>query len=249
LSNGDFLLCGNRSFDAAEPMKYRHKLEMWILDKSLRKPAVSLGEFCDEGPAVSRRDLKIAWTSPGQRDIYLGQLSYEGDKPVLTGKRLLIAYKEPNLRLETQDFRGPEELELIFTHYSGTPDEPFRFSEVMGLDLASGKITNYSNSPDSYDEAEGIFPDGRFTLVESDRHVTERNWRVDLYRLALDGSGKVERLLHFTDWPGYISDNGVISPDGRWLAFQMGIPRIGPGEGAGLLLFDLQAYEAAKRRD
>jgi len=247
LSNGDLLLCGNRVFDAAEPMKFRHRLEMWVLDKSFRKPPVSLGEFCDEGPAVSRRDLKIAWTAPGQREIYLGEIDYSSGRPVLAGKKLLIAQADPEKRLETQDFRSPDDRELIFTAYAGTPDEPFRFSEVMGYDLRTSKITNYSLAPDSYDEPEGIFPDGKSILVESDRHFSERNWKVDLYRLSLDGSGKVERLLRFTDWPGYISDNGVVSPDGRHVAFQMGIPKLGPGEGSGLLLLDLDEYERSKR--
>jgi hypothetical protein len=32
------------------------------------------------------------------------------------------------------------------------------------------KVTNDSNAPGQYDEPEGVFPDGKFTLVECDRH-------------------------------------------------------------------------------
>ena len=65
--------------------------------------------------------------------------------------------------LEAQNFRPPDERELTFSAYGhdGT--------EVCGVDLASGKVTNYSKAPDQYDEPEGIFPDGKFTLVECDR--------------------------------------------------------------------------------
>jgi hypothetical protein len=53
-----------------------------------------------------------------------------------------------NAILEAQDFRPPGEQELIFqSSHDGT--------EVMGLDLATGKIRNYSNSPKTYDEPEG----------------------------------------------------------------------------------------------
>jgi hypothetical protein len=55
LSNGDFLVTGPREVDATNPWKDRHqRFEMWVLDRSLTKPPVALGEFIDEGPAVSR---------------------------------------------------------------------------------------------------------------------------------------------------------------------------------------------------
>ena len=37
------------------------------------------------------------------------------------------------------------------------------------LDLETKKVVNYSNSPGQYDEPEGVFPDGQWTLVECDR--------------------------------------------------------------------------------
>ena len=34
---------------------------LYLLDKSLAKPAAALGTKCSEGPAVSRRRMHIAW--------------------------------------------------------------------------------------------------------------------------------------------------------------------------------------------
>lgn len=249
LANGDLLLAGHRQFDAENPWQHRHDLEMWVLDKGFQSPAVSLGERCDEGPAVSRKNLTIAWTAPGQREIYVGEIVYSGGKPAIASKRLVVSYKDsPDpIRLETQDFRPPHERELLYTHYWGTHDEPFRYSDTYGINLDTGERRNYTNSPNTYDEAEGVFPSGAFTLIESDRHQAERMWKVDVYRLRLDGSGQVERLLDFSSrYPGVISDNPVVSPDGRSIAVQVGFPRMGSGQGRGILLFDVEKYERRK---
>jgi hypothetical protein len=250
LANGDYLLTGTRSFEAADPWRTRHRLEMFVLDRRLDKPAVPLHEFIDEGPAVSARDMRIAWTAPGQRDMYTGDIAYTDGVPSLAGKRLLLSYaaRPYSDRLETQDFRPPDERELIFTCYSGTEDEPFYYGEVCGLDLASGAVRNYTNTPEEYDEAEGVFPDGRFTIVESDRHTREkRKWRIDLYRLALDGSNRSDRLTFFEGIEGpYHGSNGDVSPDGRYLAVQLGIHGMGAGQGRGLMLIDLGAWEASR---
>ena len=61
LSNGDLLLCGSRRFDARDPHPSRTRTaELWVLEKSLSQAPVPLGEFCSEGPAVSRTRLRIA---------------------------------------------------------------------------------------------------------------------------------------------------------------------------------------------
>jgi len=70
LKNGDLLLgIGGKDFDPALPDKHRHNLEMYILKKDDLKNPISLGEFFDEGPAISRNNLRIAWTLIGQREI------------------------------------------------------------------------------------------------------------------------------------------------------------------------------------
>ena len=67
LANGDILLSGARQFDATNPMPSRSEknAELWVLKKDLSGRPVPLGEKCSEGPAVSRRRMRIAWTQGG----------------------------------------------------------------------------------------------------------------------------------------------------------------------------------------
>ncbi|MFT5141540.1 MAG: Tol biopolymer transport system component [Rhodothermales bacterium] len=43
---------------------------------------------------------------------------------------------------------------------------------------------------------------------------------LDLYRLKLDGSSAALRLTSFADVGAWKANNGVMSPDGRYMAFQ-----------------------------
>jgi len=54
--------------------------------------------------------------------------------------------------LETQNFRPPEEKELTFSAYG------YQGTEVMGVELKTKKVTNYSNAPDQYDEPRRDLP-------------------------------------------------------------------------------------------
>ena len=55
LANGDILLSGPDNFDPKNPGNARAQCRLYVLDKSLAKPAAPLGSKCSEGPAVSRR--------------------------------------------------------------------------------------------------------------------------------------------------------------------------------------------------
>jgi hypothetical protein len=251
LANGDYLLTGPASVDPKDPWKQRHTgFEMFVLDRGLARPPVPLHERLDEGPAVSRTRLHLAWTTPGQREMYEGDIVYTNGVPALATRRLVLSYegRPANERLETQDFRPPDEQELLFTCYSGTIQEPFYFADVCGIDLARRTVTNYTKTPEQYDEAEGVFPGGRYAMVESDRHGVNRQWKIDVYRLALDGSNRADRMTFFQsgDTP-YHGSNPVVSPDGRWAVVQLGIHGMGAGQGRGLVLVDLAAWERTLR--
>jgi hypothetical protein len=243
LANGDILLSGAREFDAKDPWKSRSEknAELWVLKGDLSGPPVPLGEKCSEGPAVSRKNMRIAWTQGGA--FYMADIVYEERMPQLANRKKLLDKEDLPFEcgLETQNFRPPDEKELIFSAYG------YQKTEVMGLDLETGKVVNYSQAPDQYDEPEGIFPDGRHTLVECDAHNPKGSQHVDVYKLALDGSGRYERLIFFGDYPGYKSSNPVVSDDGRSIAFQYA--RLGDraGVGRGILVFDLAMYEKARR--
>ena len=109
------------------------------------------------------------------------------------------------------------------------------------MNLETGKVTNYSNAPNQYDEPEGIFPDGQYTLVECDHQNRKGPGFIDIWKLKLDGSGEITRLTYFSDTPGYKASNPVVSDDGKWMAFQMARSTEAAGVGHGIFLYDLSA--------
>ena len=242
LANGDILLSGPRRFDPNNPQAARSEkqAELWVLKKDLSEKPVALGEYCSEGPAVSRKNMKIAWTV--NNCFYMADIVYESGKPKLANKKKILDANDLPFKcsLETQNFRPPDEKELIFTAYG------YQGTDVCGLEIETGKVVNYSNAPNQYDEPEGIFPDGKFTTVECDKHNPKGIQYNDIYKLALDGSGKTERLTFFADYPGYKATNPVISDDGKFMAFQYA--RLGDpaGVGRGILVFDLEKFEKNK---
>jgi len=254
LQNGDLLLgIGGKDFDPSVPEKHRYNLEMYILKKDDLKNPISLGQYMDEGPAVSRNNMKIAWTLFGQREIVMADIEYNNGIPKLVNKKTIVNYNDSAayVRLETQDFRPPLDEELIYTHYWGDEKDAFHHSQTYGYNIKTGKTTDYTHLPDSYNEAEGIFPDGKYILIESDRHqpMQFRNqYKLDVYKLKLDGSGEVERLADFsTRYPGkFRSDNPVVSRNGKYIALQFGFMK-GAGNGQGIFLFDVEKYEQSKK--
>jgi len=251
LSNGDLLLAmGSNIFDASNPEKDRHAgLGLYVLTKNKPNSPYPLNVFCDEGPAVSKNSLKIAWTLKGQREIKMGEIYYENDVPNLRDIQTVISYEDSSayVRLETQDFRPPLNEELIYTHYWGDAKDQYYNSQVLGINLKTKKTTKYTDLPKSYNESEGIFPDGNYMTIESDRHqpMEERNkYKLDIYKLKLDGSGEVERLADFsTRYLNKIkSDNPVVNKKGNIIAHQFGFQK-GAGDGRGIFLLNLDVYE------
>jgi hypothetical protein len=245
LSNGDILLSGARKFDADNPVPSRKRdAELWVLGRDGKNPPYALGEICYEGPAVSRKNLKIAWSWRGDKPEavdYMAEIVYHEGIPELIHKREILTKENlPGiLDIETQNFRPPNEDELIFSAYS----DEYRVCEVMGLHIETGEIRNYSLRGDEYDEPEGIFPDGKHILVECDRHNDRGTGQIDIYKLALDGTGESERLTFFADHEGYKSSNPVVSDDGRFIAFQVAKEGDWAGVGRGIFIYDLKALK------
>jgi hypothetical protein len=243
LASGDLLLCGPGGVASDADTGDRWKTELWFLPRSGNGPAQRLGEPCFEGPAVSRRDMQIAWTRSDYPDelvfarseIWTGRVAVENGEARLVERRmrvdrgdfLYLAF------LETQDFRPPDERELLFTAYA------YKGGEVMGVDLESGELTNYSRDW-AYDEAEGVFPDGKSIAAEREvnTYTAVPGGDIDIWQLALDGSGTSRRLTHFTEYEGFGANNPVISPDGRKMAFGLRIKGGEHGNAEGMLLYD-----------
>lgn len=248
LSNGDILLSGSRTFHPQNHSAARRATaELWVLGKNLDKPPIPLGEFCSEGPAVSRSNGKIAWAADhdnypdrlpeGASQMWMAEIDYSSGEPKLANKRLILDNRKLDFKcdLETQNFVPPDEKKLTFSAYG------YQNTEVMVLDLDTGEVANMSNAPDQYDEPEGIFPDGNYTLVECDQHSGKGSKHDDLYKLALDGSGSLVRLTKFNDGGVFKSTNGVVSDDGRYLAFQVPRSELIAGVGQGIYIMDLEA--------
>ena len=250
LSNGDYLLTGpDETFDATDRearLKARHFAKLFVLDRGLTKPPTPLGFVAAEGPAVSRTQLKIAWTHHREGElrqtaISTGDIVYESGIPKLANTRLVLKTKDfpegqrPKM-IETQNFVGPDDKIITLSAYlieNGHNTEGYTF------DLEAKQLTNFSNTPDDYEEVEGAFPDGLSTLVERNHSVGKPWPMVDAWRVWFDGSKEPQRLTRFLDFPGYKASNYVISDDGRLMAFQLGISGDEAGVGYGLFLMEL----------
>jgi Tol biopolymer transport system component len=240
LWNGDLLFtCGPE----------RYELYMQVMEKGLDRPPVNIrGETINEGPAISRVSGKIAW-SPDHKLIYTGRIEYNEGMPVIRDKKLIIDNRNvvvDDMRyediLEPQNFRPPEETELIWSQYGKTSDGTFS-SEVMGCNLLTGDLYNYSRAPEQYDEPEGIFPDGNHTLIESDKHNPGGTAYIDIYAFRLDTANpEYRRLTFFSEVEGFRSSNPVVRDDGKMIAFQASIAGSAAGAGCGLYLFDLEKF-------
>jgi hypothetical protein len=255
LANGDILLSSPQTFDPKNANHARRHSYLYVLDKALTRPAVPLGVLCNEGPAVSRMRMHIAWSEwtdpkPGEGNtafskLYEAGIVYSNGVPMLANRKLIIDGADLPIRctMEPQNFRPPAEEELIFSAYT----DGGRYCDVLGINLESRKITFYTKTPDVYDEPEGIFPDGNYTLVECDRQNPKGSGYIDIWKLKLDGSGELQRLIHFSDYPGFKSSNPVVSDDGRFIGFQIGKSADAPGIGHGLFIYDIRKAERTSR--
>ncbi len=244
LANGDLLLCGPASVDPEDPERGRWHADFWLLPASGDRPAQPLGERCFEGPAVARRSMRIAWVRTdvpdailtARSELWTGLVDPNDGKPRIVEARRLVGRSDfyGLGMLEPQDFRPPDEQELLFTAYA------WRGGEAMGIGLETGAIRNYSRSR-WYEEIEGVTPDGRHALVEREFTLRLRpSGELDLWLLRLDGSGESVRMTNFSEYRGFGANNPVVSPDCRTMLFAL--RQVGGEEGnsAGLLVYDLE---------
>lgn len=244
LPTGDFFLVGARSFADIQTTRSRDQ-EMWILRADGRSRPIPLDHKISEGVAISRKSSKIAWSNTrgqypdllaeGESVIYTADIVEEGGKPKLTNKKEVLRAKTPECTLEAQDFRK-NDTELIYTCYRSP------FADVFGVDLSTSKVTTYRRLPDEYNEVEGIFPDGEYTLVESSREQVKQNSNyIDIWKLRLEpNSTDFVRITRWGDYPNYKASNPVVSPDSRTMAFQSARSTDAAGVGYGIFLLKLR---------
>ncbi len=244
LPNGDYFLIGARTFTDISTTRSRDQ-EMWIL-KADGKPgdhAVPLDHKISEGVAISRTTMKIAWSNtrgqypdefkPNESVIYTADVVYEGGQPRLANKKEVIRAMAPECTLEAQDFRH-NDTELIYTCYR-TP-----YADVLGVDLKTGATTVYRKEATEYNEVEGIFPNGEYTLVESSRDQLEQNSNyIDIWKLKLEPNSRdFTRVTHWGEYRGFKASNPVVSGDGRRIAFQSARSKDPAGVGYGIFVLE-----------
>lgn len=247
LPNGDFFLIGGRTFTDIRTTRSRDQ-EMWVMKAEARTPPAPLNHKISEGVAISRERMKIAWSNTrgqypdllaeGESVLYTADVVYKDGVPELADKKEVLRARGPECTLEAQDFRN-DDTELVYTCYRS------HYADVMGVDLATGKVTTYRKLAEEYNEAEGISPDGKWVLVESSREQggadRQDSRHIDIWRLRLEAnSTDFVRLTRWGDYEGYKASNPVVSSDGRRIAFQSARNDEPAGVGHGIFILTLK---------
>jgi WD40 repeat protein len=243
LPTGDYFLIGARTFTDIRTTRDRDQ-EMWLL-RAAGGPPIALGHKISEGVAISRKTNRIAWSNThgqypdvlaeGESVLYMADIVEEGGQPKLANKVELLRAKRPECTLEAQDFRF-DDSELIYTCYR-TP-----YADVFGLNLETKAITTFRKLAGEYNEVEGIFPDGKHTLVESskDQRAQDSN-HIDIWKMPLvPNATEYVRVTHWGEYDGYKASNPVVSPDGKTIAFQSARSKDPAGVGYGIYLMQVK---------
>jgi hypothetical protein len=244
LSNGDYLLIGPDHFENIRISRSRDN-ELWYLSRIPGSKPVKIGQKMSEGAAISKKSMKISFSElhdlvpdvpEGASRIVVAELDLSGGNPKLINRKVVFESPDRSCTVEPQDFYD-NDTKMTFTCY-----EQGNNSSVMGVDLKTMQITNFSKAPATYNEVEGIFPDGLYTCVESDRQCSwlggHGSGNADIWKLRLDGTGKdFERLTFFNDYRGGKCSNPVVATNGEFMAFQMARAHEVAGVGYGILIY------------
>lgn len=248
LGDGSFLLLGPHEKGATMEETRQKKIEMFWLDRGATQAAVPLGPVVFEGVATSRATNRIAWTEMLPRGstmasatgtlLRTAEVVIDGGSARL-GKVEDVTMFSPCLG-EAQDFL-PGDKGVTAPCY--TMDRAFPGgvrTEVVSVDFASKAVTRYPTPPGLYGEVEGLFPDGKRTLVECSG---DRSAGMDLCVLDLKvRDPRYTRITRIMDFGRWKYGNPVVSPDGRTIAAQVGSADvIDVGMGLGIVLIDVPA--------
>lgn len=245
LSTGDYLLIGAERFTDIRTSRGRDN-ELWFLSKNPGSKPVRLGQKMSEGAAISKHSMLISFSETsgqnpnlpkGASNLIVAEVDLTGATPALKNKHVVHSSPGNGCTLEAQDFYDRDR-QMTYTCY-----EPKGLSTVWTMNMATKETINQSKAIGSYNEVEGIFPDGLHTLVESDQQgvrmgATELFRDIDIWKLKLDGTGKsFQRLTYFNDYVGWKASNPVVSTDGKFMAFQVARTADEAGVGYGILLY------------
>jgi hypothetical protein len=247
LSSGDYILIGPARFTDIHTSRASDN-ELWFLSNRPGSRPQRLNQKMSEGAAISKKGTKISYSvthaqnaslAPERSQLFVADIDLSPPTPHLINQNLVYESRSKACTIEAQDFFENDN-KMTFTCY-----EPQGLASVMTIDLRDRKVVNMSKAPGTYNECEGIYPDGLYTNVEADRQV---NWlrgkhgsgNIDIWKLRLDGTGtNFTRLTNFNDFEGFKASNPVVSTDGRLMAFQVARVSDQAGVGYGILLYHL----------
>src|SRR2546428_347129 len=166
LVTGDYILIGPDHFEDVHTSRTRDN-ELWFLSKERGSKPVKLGQKMSEGAAISKKSLKIAFSqtsaqapdlAPEASRLIVADVDFSGGPPKLVHQKTVFASKDRSCVLEAQDFYD-NDTKMTFTCY-----EPNDQASVMGIDLESGKVSNFTKSlpvPSSFSFQISMFPEPR----------------------------------------------------------------------------------------
>jgi Tol biopolymer transport system component len=245
LVTGDYILIGPDHFEDIRVSRTRDN-ELWFLSRERGARPIKFNEHMSEGMAISKTSLKVAYSQThaqsadvpeGASRLIVADVVLHAGTAALANKTVVHESKDNGCTIEAQDFYA-NDTKMTFTCY-----EPQGRASVMGIDLATKQVINFSKRPGTYNEVEGIFPGGQYTTVEADRQVdtlggARGSGNIDIWKLKLDGTGAdFVRLTHFNDFEGGKASNPVVSTDGRFMAFQTAKTTDPAGVGYGILVY------------
>src|SRR5206468_166005 len=146
LVSGDYILIGPDHFENINVSRTRDN-ELWFLSQARGAKPVKFNEKMSEGMAISKTSLKVAYSqvhaqvpevAAGASRLIVAEVDLSGATPALVNKK--VVYESPDNRctIEAQDFYDRDS-KITFTCY-----EPRNAASVMGIDLATGVVTNFS---------------------------------------------------------------------------------------------------------
>src|SRR5687767_4979864 len=148
LSDGNYILIGPEKFSDIQTSRRRDN-ELWFLSKEPGSKPVKLGQKMSEGAAISKKNMRMAWSEMNAqfpdlpRDysrLVVADIELSGGTANLTNKKTVYESKDASCRLEAQDFYDNDS-KMTFTCY-----RPKGLGGVMGLDLKTGKVTDFSQA-------------------------------------------------------------------------------------------------------
>lgn len=253
MHNGDYLLVGPKEFKDRITSRVKESEIWWMPADRSRPPAPLDDTVIQEGLAVSVHRPRISYMQGYHQKPELPEFTYqihvrdieygEDGIPHLGPDRII--YSGGKYRwCEPQDFRF-DDTEIIFAEYQGPErgDRAEYNSVTRGINVETGRVRTYVDETNRHNEPEGIFPDGLHICLESSCDADKPYPPKDLWKLKLDGTMRRVRMTRMPDDHSWRAVNSNISPDGRTMAFMVGLQSDEAGYGRGIGLFDLEAWE------